>query len=272
MSDLTAIAWGVLAAVHLLRAFLAGAPGGEILWKEFFRGETGILDRGEAVLWVPVIALSVLAFLRRRRREGLSLGALWHLGLALLCTFLLGEEISWGQHVLGFESSARLTAINAQAESNLHNLNLSVIFGVSLESPLYPVFSNFNHILNPAYYLLACILWIAVPVAKYQLGWRVLAWVPAPGERVVLFLTANVAAYLFVDRLLFDVGEIFEVALTTTFLLAAVDTYRQETEAEAIDGRRARVAPAPIPVRHERGQTFGPAGNALSCLRMSRKD
>jgi hypothetical protein len=271
MSYLMAIAWASMLAMYLSRAFLASAAGGEIFWKEFFRGETGILDRGEALLWIPVIALSVLAFVRRYRREGLSLGVLWHLGLALLCTFLLGEEISWGQHVLGFESSERMIQINAQAETNLHNLNLSVLFGIPPDSALYPVFSNFNHVLNPAYYLLACILWIAIPVAKYRLGWRILAWAPAPGDRVALFLAANVAAYLFVDKLLFDVGEIFELALTMTFLLAVVDTYRQETQAEVASERRARFVSALPPVRHGRIQSFDPAQGPTSHLRTTRQ-
>lgn len=257
--------------VYLLRAFLAFSTGGEIFWKEFFRGETGILDRGEAILWLPVIGLSVLAFLRRYRREGLSLGALWHLGLALLCTFLLGEEISWGQHVFGFESSARMMQINAQAESNVHNLNLSLLFGIPLDSALYPVFSNFNHILNPAYYLFACILWICIPVAKSRLGWRTLAWVPAPGDRVGLFLAANAVAFLVIDRLIFDVGEIFEVALTTTFLLATIDTYRQETQTDVTAEPRARFVSTPPPVRYGRMQTFGSAENPTSHLRTTKK-
>jgi hypothetical protein len=253
MANLTAIAWGLMLAVYLLRAFLASAVGGAIFWNEFFRGETGILDRGEAILWVPVIALSAVTFLHCYRREGLSLSTLWHLGLALLCTFLLGEEISWGQHIFGFESSERMVQINAQAESNLHNLNLSVIFGIPQDSALYPVFSNFNHILNPAYYLLACMLWIAIPIAKYWLRWRSVAWAPAPGDGVVIFLAVNVLAYLFVDRLLFDVGEVFEVALTTAFLLATVDTYLQERQAEvATAARRAHFAPAPSSIGHGR--------------------
>ena len=272
MSNLTAIAWGVMVAVYLLRAFLAFAIGGETFWKEFFRGETGVLDRGEAILWLPVIALSVLAFARRYRREGLSLGTLWHLGMALVCTVLLGEEISWGQHVFGFASSERMMHINAQAESNFHNLNLSVILGIPLDSPLYPVLSNFNHILNPAYYLFTCILFIAIPIAKSRLGWRNLSWVPTPGDRVALFLAANVLAYLFVDKLLFDVGEVFEVALTSTFLLAVVDTYQQEKRADVASGRRARFVSATAPVRRERMQAFGPAQSPTSHLRTTKKD
>ncbi len=269
MANLTAIAWGVMLAVYLLRAFLASAVGGAVFWNEFFRGETGILDRGEAILWIPVIVLSGLGFMRRYQREGLSLGALWHLGLALLCIFLLGEEISWGQHVFGFESSERMMQINAQAESNLHNLNLSLLFGIPRDSALYPVFSNFNHILNPAYYLLACILWISIPIAKYRLGWRSLAWVPAPGDRVVIFLTINVLAYVFVDRLLFDVGEVFEVALTVAFLLATLDTYLQEMEAEEGTTRRARFVSTPSPIRHEPLESLGSAGTHL---RTTKKD
>ena len=259
VATLTSAAWGLILAVYLLRALFVLAPGGAIFWNEFFRGETGILDRGEAALWVPVIVLSALTARLCWRREGLSLGALWYFGTAVLCTFLLGEEISWGQHVFGFESSAQMLEINAQAEMNLHNLNLSVLLGIPVESALYPVLSNFNHVLNPAYYLLTCVFFIGIPVAKRELGWRAFAWIPAPADRIVLFLATNVTAYLVVDKLLVDVGEIFELALTTTFALAAVDMYHQELQSAVSPELDPRVLARLWAVRYGRAQALGTA-------------
>lgn len=44
------------------------------------------------------------------------------LGLAFLFFFGAGEEISWGQRILGFQTPDTLTQVNRQEEFNIHNL------------------------------------------------------------------------------------------------------------------------------------------------------
>jgi hypothetical protein len=260
LETLTAIAWGVILGVYALRVLVFPfSPAGPLFWNEFFRGETGILDRAEALLWIPVIALSALTAWRCWRREGTSFGVLWYLSTAVLCTFLLGEEISWGQHILGFASSEHMIAVNAQAETNLHNLNLSLLLGLPADSPLYPVLSNFNHVLNPAYYLLTCLFFIAIPVAKRELGWRAFSWMPAPSDRIVIFLAANVTAYLVIDKVLVDVGEIFELALTATYALAAQDLYEEECRTGKTPELDPRILARLWAVRYGRNQAIGTA-------------
>jgi hypothetical protein len=46
-----------------------------------------------------------------------------YLGLAALFFFGAGEEISWGQRILGFETPPALGQVNRQEEFNLHNLS-----------------------------------------------------------------------------------------------------------------------------------------------------
>lgn len=46
-----------------------------------------------------------------------------YLGLALLFFFGAGEEISWGQRLLGFQTPEPLSQVNRQEEFNLHNLS-----------------------------------------------------------------------------------------------------------------------------------------------------
>jgi hypothetical protein len=46
-----------------------------------------------------------------------------YLGLALLFFFGAGEEISWGQRILGFQTPVSLSQVNRQEEFNLHNLS-----------------------------------------------------------------------------------------------------------------------------------------------------
>jgi hypothetical protein len=47
-----------------------------------------------------------------------------YLGLAALFFFGAGEEISWGQRILGFQTPASLTEVNKQEEFNFHNLSV----------------------------------------------------------------------------------------------------------------------------------------------------
>lgn len=46
-----------------------------------------------------------------------------YLGLGLLFLFGAGEEISWGQRILGFQTPQPLSEVNKQEEFNLHNLS-----------------------------------------------------------------------------------------------------------------------------------------------------
>lgn len=47
-----------------------------------------------------------------------------YLGLAALFFFGAGEEISWGQRILGFQTPESLTEVNRQEEFNVHNLTV----------------------------------------------------------------------------------------------------------------------------------------------------
>lgn len=47
-----------------------------------------------------------------------------YVGLALLFFFGAGEEISWGQRILGIQTPEALTQINKQDELNVHNLTV----------------------------------------------------------------------------------------------------------------------------------------------------
>jgi hypothetical protein len=46
-----------------------------------------------------------------------------YLGLAVLFFFGAGEEISWGQRILGFQTPEPLSEVNRQEEFNIHNLS-----------------------------------------------------------------------------------------------------------------------------------------------------
>src|SRR5690606_24599741 len=66
---------------------------------------------------------------------------LWLAAGALGCLYIAGEEISWGQHIIGWGTPEYWAALNDQNETNLHNtsswldqkprllLEIGVVFG-----------------------------------------------------------------------------------------------------------------------------------------------
>ena len=72
------------------------------------------------------------------------------LGLALLCLLAAGEEISWGQRLLGLETGEAFRKLNYQGETNLHNLlppqlfNGLVILTFLFLFCLYPLYRHFR--------------------------------------------------------------------------------------------------------------------------------
>jgi len=102
---------------------LAGAATA-LLGKEvykWFTGEDGAAENLQvlffALAWIlcfPVIA--------RLWKAGAKLFAVMYLVLSLGLGFIIGEELSWGQRIFGWETSEEMKAINKQEETNIHNI------------------------------------------------------------------------------------------------------------------------------------------------------
>lgn len=93
------------------------------------------------VEWITVIGLlagSVVCF--GRFRKLLSVKTKWFLFitfcLGLFLFFAAGEEISWGQRIIGIETPEYFQKNNAQQETNLHNL---VVGGVKLNKLIFSI-------------------------------------------------------------------------------------------------------------------------------------
>jgi hypothetical protein len=225
---LTRVAWVVMAGLYLLRTyFLFLDESYTPTMKGIFKGEHGVLDRTEAVIWLPIVALNAIMLVDAWRRQLASVTRLWFLGMTLACFVMAGEEVSWGQHVFGFAPPESVAQVNAQEEFNFHNLNLGQLMGLPPDHWLAPRLANFNFILNPAYYLFSIVVWIAIPLARER---RLASWldsIPTPSRPISTFLAANVVAFLLVDKLVFNAGEIFELALVSTYALATLEIYRR---------------------------------------------
>jgi hypothetical protein len=97
--------------------------------------EDGIVE------WLTVLGLLSGCFVcfgryfrLRKFKSGWYLFVTVALGLGLF--FVAGEEVSWGQRILGIQSSEFFQEKNAQGETNLHNL---VVNGVKLNKLIFSI-------------------------------------------------------------------------------------------------------------------------------------
>ena len=86
-----------------------------------------ITDEDQLVEWLQVVVLLIAsgAFLlltRRHWRDGRRISAVISILLAVGAFVVVGEEISWGQRILGWATPPTLDAINEQGETNIHNI------------------------------------------------------------------------------------------------------------------------------------------------------
>lgn len=82
--------------------------------------------------------------------------------LGLLFLVACGEELSWGQHVLGFETPEGLRGANVQAEVNLHNLSWLDSYDADGEKKSgYRAWLNSNRLFD---YFMATLFWL-IPLA-----------------------------------------------------------------------------------------------------------
>jgi hypothetical protein len=90
-------------------------------FNEVYTVEDGVV---ESLSVVALVTAAVVCFARIVRLRGVR--TRWFLFctgiLGALFVFGAGEEISWGQRILGVESPEFFKANNAQQETNLHNL------------------------------------------------------------------------------------------------------------------------------------------------------
>jgi hypothetical protein len=99
--------------------------------------ESGPFENATVLALVALGAWCLTAGRRRRNERA------WRIGLPLLGVVAVAagfEELSWGQHVLGFSTPDFLAGRNIQNESNLHNLIDSEIFGALIHVPVYALF------------------------------------------------------------------------------------------------------------------------------------
>lgn len=85
--------------------------------------EDGIIENGSATLWFLAAIVSVCGFSSNRSIKRFVL-----VGLILFFVICGGEEISWGQRLVGFHGPEALLDVNKQHETNIHNIGSISVF------------------------------------------------------------------------------------------------------------------------------------------------
>lgn len=115
------IMWGMYAMpfVIALSGVVAALLGKEAY--KWFTDEDRFCENGQVLFWFLTFCLSgVMA--RRLWPQSERFMAVLYVGLCCCLFFLIGEEISWGQRIFGWQTPTDYAAINKQAETNLHNV------------------------------------------------------------------------------------------------------------------------------------------------------
>lgn len=91
-------------------------------------GRAAVEDGPIENLTAAFFALASIGFTVAAVRAPMMRGQLWYRGMtiawALLMFLACGEEISWGQRIFGIATPELMSQINAQDETNLHNIRV----------------------------------------------------------------------------------------------------------------------------------------------------
>ena len=113
-------AWALAVGPVLVAAFVALTIAYRPLYAALIE-EDGIIESVQigALVGLAIVGAAIAHRLLTRRR--MVLGSLYFLAAAA-AVFIFGEEISWGQRILGWATPAELAVLNQQGETNIHNI------------------------------------------------------------------------------------------------------------------------------------------------------
>lgn len=205
-------AFSVTEKIILLLVLAILATGYYLFYTNVLRFEKFVEEDG-LVEWLTVLGLLMGCVVCIARFLSLKKIKKWWfltvvLGLGILLFFAAGEEISWGQRILGIQSSEFFKANNAQGETNLHNL---IVGGVKLNKLIFSI--GLSVVLG--------IYLIAFPLL-YQRNNKIKSWIDYSGIPVPRAYQVIAIAVLFILTQLIPHGknaEILEAGIALLFFL-----------------------------------------------------
>ena len=183
--------WLYFPPLILLVQFGAKLAGHDT-YRALVRSELGLVELGTVAMLLVALGTAVRLFLARKRLPVAWLGT-WMGLFSLGALYFAGEEASWGQHYFGWGTPEALAAVNAQAETNIHNIH-----------------GAFDQLPRNLLTLGVIVGGIVLPIARRR---KYGAWVEAPGAQrwllptVVCLPTAVLATVVSIPEKLFEAAD-----------------------------------------------------------------
>lgn len=194
---------GLSLLVGLYYAFILGAER----FESDYVVEDGLVEYGTAFCLLGISLYSLRKFIKYKKNHAL-LWCVGTLGFFALFLFGAGEEVSWGQRIIGFETPESLKEINRQDEVTLHNIRIGD-FDVNkiIFSQLLTVILSIYFVLFP--WLYAKVSWIKELSNKFG--------VPVPQlHHSAIFIAATVIALILPSE---KKWELHEFVFSAVFLM-----------------------------------------------------
>ena len=176
-------------------------------WFDWLRSEDGPLEWMQFLEYAISSFLALLIYIKTKRNKNIN-SIIWFF-IAFLSLVVAGEEISWGERIIGIGSNF-ISEINVQGETNFHNL---------------PFFHNY--LLDPIFEI-SCIFlgWF---------GWRKFKNIQAfPSKDLSLYFLFVALFYFYFDiswasttQQIRNDQEIFEFLLSTGIFLHCYKNFKK---------------------------------------------
>lgn len=170
---------------------------------EIISEEDGILETTTAIFYFVAFLILIYIFNKKSSKN------LWYLIFAITFLVIAGEEISWGQRLLGFSSTELFKTINVQREFSFHNIkgiheNIRgvAVFVIVIICGVVPITGKFMNCMRNFYRrikLPICPLWL---LSVFIMG--------------IAFM---VFPRLLLHKIIFEMDEIGEFYLAIGFLI-----------------------------------------------------
>jgi len=90
-------------------------------YDRYIEGELGLVELATPVIAFWGFGVGIVVLGRLGQLPILVRG--WVLSVTLACLYLGGEEVSWGQQLVHWETPSEIATLNDQNETNLHNMS-----------------------------------------------------------------------------------------------------------------------------------------------------
>lgn len=227
----------VSAAIAMFAVMIFCYPASFLLDADAFNRlawERGVIQVAGAILFLFASILFFLLYLTSSHSKNSFFGrqtkrnVFWGL-LAVLMFVCCGEEASWGQHLIGFETPEVLAQLNAQDELNIHNLWIFHQWRRDgSEKGFWGLLLNGNRLLS--IFWLGFFVVIPISAARSEKARRALAWAGVPISPIwvgCLFLASFASYKLFAGFAAgstrgFPLDELKETTYAAVFAIFAI--------------------------------------------------